>query len=200
VVGDGFVGGRAAEFVAEDACAFGKIGGPHLLEDVGEAGLEDAAGDRLEGRGEPEVGLFPPLLLVAAVTPERLGLFCRVTHAAIGPEDFARKLPYASKWSYGISLAYNQDTSFGSVGLRTSFNHRDRAFSNDANTSFIVPVNNLDASLALTSGRTTLSIYGKNLQNKLNFGLNSPQAYYPNAAFIPLNKGRVVGVQLEFSY
>jgi iron complex outermembrane receptor protein len=154
--------------------------------------------------GEATVKLLPGLTLSGNVGYidnkfTKIG-FDLSNNGSIGPEDFARKLPYASKWSYGISLAYNQDTSFGSVGLRTSFNHRDRAFSNDANTSFIVPVNNLDASLALTSGRTTLSIYGKNLQNKLNFGLNSPQAYYPNAAFIPLNKGRVVGVQLEFSY
>ncbi len=58
MVGDGFVGGGSTEFVAANARALGELGGPHLLEDVGERGFEDAAGDRLEGCGETEVGLF----------------------------------------------------------------------------------------------------------------------------------------------
>jgi iron complex outermembrane receptor protein len=121
-------------------------------------------------------------------------------NGSIGPEDFARKLPFASKWSYGFSVAYDHDTSFGSMGARVSFNHRDRAFGNDANSSLLNPVNNLDGSLSLTSGRTTLSFYGKNLLNRVTFGINSPQAYYPQASFIPINKGRVVGMQVQFTY
>jgi iron complex outermembrane receptor protein len=127
-------------------------------------------------------------------------LFDLSGNGSIGPEDFARRLPYASKWSYGVSLAYDQDTSFGSVAARASFNHRDPAFGNDANTSFLSPVNNLDASLALTSGRTTFSLYGKNLLNRVTYGLNALQAFYPGAAQIPLNKGRVLGMQVQFVY
>jgi len=121
-------------------------------------------------------------------------------NGSIGPEDFARKMPFVAKWSYGVSLAYDHDTSFGSIGARASFNHRDRGFSNDANTAFISPVNNLDGSLAVTSGKTTVSLYGKNLLNKVSWGINSPQAFYPNAAFIPINKGRVLGLELRYSY
>jgi iron complex outermembrane receptor protein len=127
-------------------------------------------------------------------------LFDLSGNGSIGPEDFLRRLPYASKWSYGISLAYDHDTSFGSFGARAGFNHRDRAFSNDANTSFLNPVDNLDASLELTSGKTTVSVYGKNLLNKLTFGINAPQAFYPRAAQIPANKGRVLGIEVRYSY
>jgi iron complex outermembrane receptor protein len=121
-------------------------------------------------------------------------------NGSIGPEDFLRKLPYASKWSYGISLAYDHDTSFGSVGARASFNHRDRAFGNDANSVYLNPVNNLDGSLSVTSGKTTVSLYGKNILNKVTFGISSPQAFFPRASFVPLNKGRVLGIEVRYSY
>jgi iron complex outermembrane receptor protein len=121
-------------------------------------------------------------------------------NGSIGPEDFRLRLPFASKWSYGIALAYDHDTSFGSVGARASFNHRDRAFGNDVNTSLLNPVNNLDGSLQVTSGKTTWSVYGRNLLNKVTFGINSPQAFYPRGAFVPIGKGRVLGVQVQFVY
>jgi iron complex outermembrane receptor protein len=121
-------------------------------------------------------------------------------NGSIGPEDYARKLPFVSKWTYGIALAYDHDTAFGSVGANVSFNHRNRALANDANTVFLNPVNNLDGSLSVTSGKTTFSLYGKNLLNKVTFGISSPQAFYPNASFIPINKGRVLGIEVSYSY
>jgi len=64
-----------------------EVGGPHLLDDVGEAGFEDAAGDGLERRAEAEVGALPELFLAAFEEPEGLGVGSAVADAAVGAED-----------------------------------------------------------------------------------------------------------------
>jgi iron complex outermembrane receptor protein len=52
----------------------------------------------------------------------------------------------------------------------------------------------------VTSGKTTVSLYGKNILNKVTFGISSPQAFFPRASFVPLNKGRVLGIEVRYSY
>lgn len=87
VGGDGFIGRGATEAAVEQAGAFHQVGGPHLLDDVGETGFEDAAGDGLEGRAETEVGALPELFLAAFEEPEGLGVRSAVADAAVGAED-----------------------------------------------------------------------------------------------------------------
>lgn len=73
---DGFFGGDAAEFVSQGAGAFGGVGGPHLLEAIGEAGFENAAGDGGEWAVEAEVGFLPDLFFLAFEGPKGFGFLC----------------------------------------------------------------------------------------------------------------------------
>ena len=57
-----------------------------MLDHIGEAGLENTAGDGFEGHAEAEIGLLPELLLAVFKEPERFRLLGAVAHAAVGAE------------------------------------------------------------------------------------------------------------------
>ena len=87
VGGEGFLWGGAAEMISEEAGALHEEGGPHLLDDIGEARLEDAAGDGLEGGGKSEVGAFPVLFFSTLEEEEGLGICGGEADATVGAED-----------------------------------------------------------------------------------------------------------------
>jgi hypothetical protein len=69
--------------------ALGHVGGPHLLEAIAEAGLEDAAGDHRETIVRmPNIVSFPHLFFPALEDPYRLRLLGGESHAALGPQHF----------------------------------------------------------------------------------------------------------------
>src|SRR4051794_36957908 len=87
VTGEGLRRCHAAEAVTERALALGEIGGPHLQHRVGEAELEDRAGDRRERGDAPGLLALPQLLRAAALErPQVLGRGGREVHAAVEPE------------------------------------------------------------------------------------------------------------------
>src|SRR5262245_4233204 len=79
----------AAESVAELAFALGEERGPHLLDNIWKAGLEDSSRHGLEGHAaDAEIGLLPPLLFAILEQPKGLRMFRAETYAAFGPQDF----------------------------------------------------------------------------------------------------------------
>ncbi len=117
----------------------------------------------------------------------------------VTPADYGLALPFLSPWSYGGAVTYNYPTRFGNLDMRADFEHRDRSATNDANTDWLATVNDLGADLSLkTKSGFIYSLYGKNLLNNVTYGLNTPLPFLPNETFSPLNKGRVVGVEVRY--
>ncbi len=115
------------------------------------------------------------------------------------PADYDLQLPFLSPWSYGVNASITRPIGATKLTLQANFDHRDRTPSNDANTGFLKAVNQIDASalLQLRNG-LSISVYGKNLTNQATTGLNNPLTFTPGETIAPLNKGRVVGVELRF--
>lgn len=131
----------------------------------------------------------------------------------VNPADALLELPRLSPWTYGGSVA--NDMRVGSLGLlssRVSFNHRDASFYTDNNRGTLNAANLLDASFifAPSRGAATLAIYGTNLLDEVTFGgdtqLPNSAAFggglsgRPAPTFSPLNKGRVVGVEVRVRF
>lgn len=132
-------------------------------------------------------------------------------NGTIGPEDYALDLPFVSPWSYAVAVNYEKDVDFGRLRMRVSYSHRDGAASNDPNTGLLNPVDNVDANLSVETRneRLIFSIYGRNLLDRATFGVDTPVPFNTPATspfgsqpqtFSPLNKGRVFGASIKFSY
>ncbi len=116
----------------------------------------------------------------------------------ITPDQLRLKLPFLAKWSYGASIQY----ASGGFSSRLAYQHIDRSFSEDLNNRPLNPVNNVDADLtySFADSGVSVSLYGKNLLDKTTFGLNTLLPFAPNQTFAPLNKGRILGLELTFRY
>jgi len=118
--------------------------------------------------------------------------------------DLALKLPRLSPWTYGIGATYDQQLGDAATAtLRVDFNHRDRAAYTDNNRGTLNAADILDASLSISTPdqRWRLSVYGKNMLNDVTEGGDTqlPAAFGGvGASFSPLNKGRIVGVELQY--
>jgi iron complex outermembrane receptor protein len=124
--------------------------------------------------------------------------------------DLALEIPRLAPWTYGFGLLVNADTGFGELSGQVFFNHRDQAFYTDNNLGFLQSANMVDANLSLAIGDSgaAISVYGKNLLNEVTIGgdtqlpaLFGPFPFNPGiqSTFSPLNKGRVIGVELKFA-
>ncbi len=135
----------------------------------------------------------------------------------INERDLALDLPRLAPQTYGLGVIYDQ--SLGDLGLvtaRANINHRSRAKYTDNNLGTFPSADILDASLTYTpgDGDWRFSFYGKNLLDEISFGndtqlpLNFPGSpVFPipglqgdGATFSPLNKGRIVGFEAQFTY
>ncbi|GFM30286.1 TonB-dependent receptor [Novosphingobium sp. PY1] len=118
----------------------------------------------------------------------------------VTPDQYDLELPYLSPWSYGASALYRTEVGANEISARLSYQHIDSAFSNDINVYKLLPTDKIDANLAIGIGNTgvTFAVYGKNLLDKKNFGMNNP--LFAGTSFTPLNKGRVLGAELRFEY
>lgn len=128
----------------------------------------------------------------------------------INAADYALEIPRLAPWSYGVSLNYTAPLAGGEASARLSYNHRDAAFYNDSNLGRLAEADMIDANLsyAPTSGRWRVSLYGENLLDEATWGgdtvLPSAAAFGYSGGerptFSPLNKGRVLGIELRASY
>lgn len=140
------------------------------------------------------------------------GAYDRVTEdlngdLVIDAADYALEIPRLAPWSYGVNLTYVAPVFGGELSARLGYNHRDAAFYNDSNLGRLAEADIFDANVAFApaGGRWSVALYGENLSNKASWGgdtaLPSTPAFgYSGAArptFSPLNKGRVIGLELR---
>lgn len=123
-------------------------------------------------------------------------------NGTVGPEDYALELPMLSPWSYGASVVYGRDMGdLGRVSGRVAFNHRDKAYFTDSNVGYLNVVDNLDASVSASfRNGVGVSIYGKNLTDQATYGMDVPLPFLPGETHSPLNKGRVLGVEIRYTF
>lgn len=118
--------------------------------------------------------------------------------------DKALEIPRLAPWTWGLGLVHElQLGDLGSLSSRINYNHRDASPYTDSNRRWLSEVNMLDMSFGFTpaDGNYRLALFGKNLRNQVSEGNNTelPDAFGgPNATFTPLNKGRVIGLELSY--
>ncbi len=124
--------------------------------------------------------------------------------------DFALEIPRLSPWTYGLTFIYDLDIAdAGTLSSRLSWSHRDRNFFTDTNLGFFPAVDIVDLNLTFrpTDSNVSFSLYGENLTDETTYGGNTvlPSSVGGDvtpalATFSPLNKGRVIGFEMRYSY
>ncbi len=126
----------------------------------------------------------------------------------IDAKDYALQVPRLAPWTWGGSAAYDAHLgSAGTLSSRLSYSHRDQAFFTDNNLGYLNKMERVDADFTWLPavGPFTVSIYGRNLLNKVSYGGDT---ILPNApifggvgnglpTFSPLNEGRVYGAEVR---
>ncbi|KUJ84288.1 TonB-dependent receptor [Microbulbifer flavimaris] len=118
--------------------------------------------------------------------------------------DLGLDIPRLAPWTYGVGLVH--DLSLGSAGTVTSrinFNHRDASPYTDNNRGLLSAADMLDFSIGYTpdAGNYQLAFFGRNMLDEVTEGNNTQLPVNlggPGASFTPLNKGRVMGVELTY--
>ncbi|MFV8781872.1 TonB-dependent receptor [Microbulbifer sp. SA54] len=118
--------------------------------------------------------------------------------------DLGLEIPRLAPWTYGVGLVH--DLQLGALGTLTSrfnFNHRDEAPYTDTNIGMLSEVDMLDISFGFSpdSGNYRVALFGKNMLDQVTEGNNTqlpPTLGGAGASFTPLNKGRVMGVELTY--
>lgn len=128
----------------------------------------------------------------------------------INAADYALEIPRLAPWSYGVSASYAQPLGAGEVSARLAYNHRDAAFYNDNNLGRLAEADMIEASFsyAPNDGHWRVTLYGENLLDEATWGgdtvLPSTAAFGftggERPTFSPLNKGRVLGIELRAQY
>ena len=118
--------------------------------------------------------------------------------------DLGLEIPRLAPWTYGVGVVHDlQLGSIGSLTSRINFNHRDAAAYTDNNLGMLSEADMLDLSFGFVpdSGNYRLALFGKNMLNEVTEGNNTQLPVTLGgigASFTPLNKGRVVGVELTY--
>ncbi|MBN7797492.1 TonB-dependent receptor [Parahaliea mediterranea] len=128
--------------------------------------------------------------------------------SVIDAADESLKLTRLAPWTATLGLTYDRDIGdLGAVSVNTNYSFRDAAAYTDSNDAFLPQVGLFNASIAYTSstGAFTVTLYGKNLTDEVTYGAHSllPDvlAGVPTGgSFIPLNKGRVAGVSVDYRF
>jgi len=126
---------------------------------------------------------------------------------AINAADLALDIPRLAPWTWGVGAIFDTPLaawSGTSLTASVSYNFRDANAYTDNNLGFFDSAQILDASVGLGfhEGRATLSLYGKNLTDEVTFGGDTqlPAMLGPvplGGTFSPLNRGRVIGLELR---
>ncbi|WP_405229387.1 TonB-dependent receptor [Lentisalinibacter sediminis] len=125
------------------------------------------------------------------------------SNGVVDEADFALDIPRLAPWSYGARVIYDRDIGNGmAVNAQVSFNHRDQAPYNDNNQGQLKEADMLDASVSLfmMDRALKLSAFGKNLKDEATIGGDTQLGFFPGATFSPLNKGRIIGFEIEYNY
>lgn len=126
------------------------------------------------------------------------------TNGVIDSADFALEIPRLVPWTYGAGFVHSLPLGEATVvNTRFSYSHRDRSFYTDNNLGSLNALDIIDASISLSlmDGKADLSLYGKNLLHEVNHGGDTQlPASLGGGTFSPLNKGRIVGLELNLKY
>lgn len=129
-------------------------------------------------------------------------LFDISSDGVINDSDLRLEIPRLAPWTWGVGFVHTLPLS-DSVNVDTRFNysHRDSSFYTDNNFGVLNEVDMIDASVSLNFGSASLSIYGKNLTNEVNFGGDTQlPGTLGGGTFSPLAKGRRVGIELQVGF
>lgn len=128
----------------------------------------------------------------------------------VNDADRDQKIPRLAPWTYGANITYTTPLAGGEASARVGYNHRDAAFYNDTNFGRLAEVDFVDANLSYEPdhGHWSVSLYGENLLDEATWGgdttLPSTAAFGYSGGerptFSPLNKGRVIGLELRARY
>ncbi len=117
--------------------------------------------------------------------------------------DAALDIPRLAPWTYSVGFLYTGEwQGVGSWNLQSSFSHRDASAYTDNNLGVLNSANMVDFSLSLTTERQlTIALYGKNLLNEVTHGGDTQlPASLGGGTFAPLNKGRIIGLELKMDF
>ncbi len=170
--------------------------------------LGNAGDERLKGiEGNASARLFRGFVARGFFGYTR-GYYTRVTQDINGDRvvdgrDLALKLPRLAPWTYGGGVTWDIDAGeAGRVSMQSDIAHRDKSFFDDGNTGILPAYDDLSANIALTPRQIPglkLSIFGKNLLDRVSLELNQNLATLPTGGQISvLKKGRIVGVEANF--
>jgi iron complex outermembrane receptor protein len=111
------------------------------------------------------------------------------------------------KWTYSLGLNHDLQLGDWNLASRINYAYRDKMYTTDNNLGYLDSWADLTAGLDLSSGNGEwiFSLYGKNLLDETNFGgdTQAPATIGPvplGGTFAPMQKGRTVGVQLEYNF
>lgn len=125
-------------------------------------------------------------------------LFDLTGDGEITDADFALEMPRLAPWSYGVQAQFETEVGQGTLTSILGINYRDSSFYNDSNTGVLSAFTNMSASIAYEIDQITVSVFGKNLLDRVSEGINTPTPYFPGSTFTSLNKGRVIGAEIRF--
>ena len=114
--------------------------------------------------------------------------------------DKALKIPRLAPWTYSLGFLFSSEVpGLGSWSLRTNWSHRDHSFYTDNNLGELNSANILDFNLGVTTeSNVSISLYGKNVLNEVTHGGDTQlPATLGGGSFAPLNKGRIIGIELK---
>jgi iron complex outermembrane recepter protein len=123
----------------------------------------------------------------------------------VDSKDKNLDMPRLADWTYGTSLTFQKDLENGNrFTARVGLNHRDPSAYTDDNLGYLNSADMVDAAIAYaTQSGFTYSVFGKNLKDEVTHGGDTqlpPSLGGPGASFAPLNKGRVYGIEVKYSY
>jgi iron complex outermembrane receptor protein len=131
-------------------------------------------------------------------------IFYDLDSGGIGPSDYHLAIPRLVRWSYALGATYTHNFPQEFVlQLRGDYGYRSRAASTDDNAAFLPQLEDLSASASLTlpGQHWTLSLYGRNLLDRVTLGVHTPlPAFLGGRTIRTLNEGRVIGVEATFTY
>ncbi|MEQ8935365.1 MAG: TonB-dependent receptor [Amphiplicatus sp.] len=122
-------------------------------------------------------------------------LFDLNSDGVVNETDLALQIPRLAPWTYGAGFIHTA----GPVTTRFNWGHRaDNAYT-DNNLGILQGADIVDLNIAFDiMDNATISVYGQNLLNEVTHGGETQlPATLGTGSFAPLNKGRVVGIELK---
>ncbi len=115
----------------------------------------------------------------------------------IDERDLALAIPRLSPWTYGAGFIY----TMGPATARFNWGHRDDNAYTDNNLGILQGADIVDLYLSAdVMENATISLYGTNLLNEVTHGGETQlPGTLGGGSFAPLNKGRVIGVELQIN-